>query len=83
MCGVELLVSPHQRYQIFRVAQIYYVMGVTGKHMHRFDFITRNLEFDNFVRADFAFLNESATRNNDKKLPFTVMPMLTFGYTGL
>ena len=51
--------------------------------MHRFDFIARNLEFDNFVRADFTFLNESVTGNDDKKLPFAVMPMLTFGYTGL
>lgn len=57
-------------------------MRIARQHMHRFYFIAAHLEIQYFVRADLPFLNKTATADDDKKFPFTIVPMLPFGDAG-
>ena len=70
MIGVELLVCPHQGYQILRIAEIYNIMRPAREHMDSFDFITAYFKFNRFIRYDVSFLNQGSAGNDDEKFPF-------------
>ena len=74
---VKALVSPHERHKILAVRKIYYVMSISGKHVHSLDSFTRNVKGKHLIATDPALLNTSATGYNDEELPLSVMPMLS------
>ncbi len=81
--GIEELVGPHQSNQILGFAEIDDVVGIAGQHMHGLDLLTADLKFQHLVRAQPALLNESVAGDDDKELPFRMVPMLPLRNTGL
>ena len=51
--------------------------------MHGLDLIPGYFKAEHLVAADFPLLNQTVTRHNNEKFPFGIVPMLTFGDTGL
>jgi hypothetical protein len=57
--------------------------------VNRLYFISRNLKVQHrirlavLIRTDSAFLDQPVSGNDDEELPLAVVPMLTFGNSGL
>ena len=51
-------------------------MGVAREHVDGLDVIAGDLEFDDFVGAELALLDEAVAGDDNEELPFGVMPML-------
>ena len=51
--------------------------------MHGLDLVAGDLEFNGFAGIDVALLNQAMTLHNDEQLPPAVVPVLTFGDSGL
>lgn len=83
MVGVKLLVGPHDCHQIFRLTQIDNVVGIARQHMDGLDPVTANLEFDFFIGADLAFLDQPVSGHDHEEFPLAVVPVLPFGDAGL
>ena len=83
MIRVKLLVCPHQGDEFLGIGQIDDVVRPAGNHVDGFNFVSRNLKGYFFVGVDIALLNQRATGNNNEKLPFGIVPMLSLGDTGL
>ena len=81
--GVEIFVTRHYGYEIFRFRKIDYVMRPPGNHRHRFDFIAADCKFHRFARNEISFPYKSVTRNNYKKFQFGIVPVVAFGNAGL
>ena len=58
-------------------------MGVTREHDDGLDPVTTHLVVEDFVGAFLAELDEAVARDDDKLFPLGVVPMLSFGDTGL
>ena len=82
MGGVEELVAIHDRNQVLRLAEIDDIMGMAGQHVNALDIITGYLKLNDFIRSQFAFLNQAMSGNDDEELPLGIMPMLAFGDAG-
>lgn len=50
--------------------------------MYSFYYIARDFELDHLACVDVALLDESMPCYHNEKLPFRVVPVLTFGNTG-
>lgn len=83
MIQIELLVCPHKGDEVFGIGQIDDVVRPSGDHVNGFDFVSRNLKGYFFVCVNIALLNQRSTADNDEKLPFGIVPMLSLGDTGL
>lgn len=83
VCGIELLVRPHEGDEGLRFAQIDDVVRIAGQHMHCLDLLTRDLELPNLVAADAPLLDEPVPRDDDEELPLAVVPMLPLRDAGL
>ena len=75
---IKNLVCPHHRDEILCLRQIDYVVSVSWKHVNCLDLFSAHFKFDHFICTDLPFLNQAVTGNNDKELPLSVMPMLSF-----
>ena len=56
-------------------------MSITRKHYDGLHFLSAHFIVKNLVSTFFPELDESVTTDNNKQLPFGIMPVLTFGYT--
>ena len=83
MAGVKLLVGPHDRHQIFRLTQIDNVVGIARQHMNSLDSVTADLEFDLFIGADLAFLDQPVSGHDHEEFPLAVVPVLPLDDIGL
>ncbi len=83
MVRVEDLVGPHQRYEVFGLAQIDYVVCISRQHVHGLD-ICLALCFVEActclacleVDAQLAFLDQPMAAYYDEELPLAVVPAL-------
>ena len=66
---VELLVRPHQRDKILRLAQIDDIVGAARQHMNGLRLLAPHLKFQHLITADAALLNQGVACNNNEKLP--------------
>ena len=80
---IEYLVTVHNRYKILGIREVDDVVCVAGKHVDGLDIVTGDLEFDYFICAEFAFLDQCVSCNHDEKLPFGIVPVLALGNAGL
>ena len=51
--------------------------------MDSLDPVTADLEFDFFIGADLAFLDQPVSGHDHEEFPFAVVPVLPFGDAGL
>lgn len=58
-------------------------MGIAGEHMDGLDVFPVHVEVQHFVGIDLTLLDQPFPGDHDEKLPFGVVPMLSFGDTGL
>ena len=79
---VEYLVAIHYCYQILTIAQVDYVMGIAGKHVHCLHAFTAYLVVPYFIRAFTPQLNESMPAYHYERFPLAVMPVLPLGDPG-
>ena len=56
---------------------------IFGNYVHGLDLVAGDLEFNGFAGIDVALLNQAMTLHNDEQLPPAVVPVLTFGDSGL
>ena len=79
MVRVKGLVCPHDCYQVLGIGQVNDVVRVAGEHVYGLDFVAAHFEFDHFVGADLAFLNQGASAHHDKEFPLGVVPVFALG----
>ena len=58
-------------------------MGIPRQHMDSLDALAAYLEFQNLIRVQPAFADQSVTGNDNEKLPLAVVPVLSLGHAGL
>ena len=75
MIRVEDLVGPHERDEFLRLAQVDDVVGVSGEHVDGLDSVAVDFKLEDFVRADFALLDQAVTGDDDEELPLGVVPV--------
>lgn len=80
---IKEFVGPHYGDQILRLGEIDDVVGVAGEHVDALDVVSTDFKLNNLIRAKLTLLNQTVSRNDDEKLPFGVVPVLTFGDAGL
>ena len=79
MFWIEYFVTVHYSNQVFCIGEVDNIVSITWKHVDGFNLIAAHLKLYHFVSTNFAFLNETMSCNDNEKLPFCMMPMLTFG----
>ena len=82
MPGVEEFIGPHERDKILCIREIDNIVGIAREHVNGLDSITGYLKLDHFVRPDLPLLNQAVTGDDDKELPFAVVPVLALGDAG-
>ena len=70
--GVEELVGPHERDQIFRVREIDDIVGITGKHVDGLGALAADFKFQNLLRSQLPLLDQPVAGDHDEKLPLAV-----------
>ena len=73
---VEDFVTIHDRNEVLGLGEIDDVVGIAWKHVDALDVVARYFEFDDFVCAELALLNETVTSYHDEELPLGVVPVL-------
>ena len=58
---IEDFVAVHDGHEVFLVAQIDDVMGITGKHLHGLYLLTAHFVVPDFIRSLFAKLDKAMT----------------------
>ena len=79
---IEHLIASHDRHQILCVRKIDDVVRPAWDHVNCFDLIPAYFEFNHLSGVNITLLNQAVTVNDNKLLPFGVVPMLTFGDAG-
>ena len=58
-------------------------MGIPWEHVYTLNIFPAHLELYHFIRVNLTLLYQSMTSHNNKELPLSMVPMLTFGNTRL
>ena len=77
--GIEDFVAVHDCHEIFCIRKVYYVMGVSRKHVDSLNLISGNFKIQHIVASDSSLLDKSMSAYDDEEFPFCVVPMLSFG----
>ena len=72
--GVEDFIAVHDGDEVFCVAQIDDVVGVTREHVDSLDVVARDLELDDLVGAQLTLLDEAVALYYDELRGFCVLP---------
>lgn len=73
---IKNLITSHDSNQIFRIRQIDDIMSPAGNHIDCFDLIPAYFKFHRLSGVNISLLDQTVSVNNNKLLPFGVMPML-------
>ena len=82
--GVKQFVGPDQGHEIFGGGEIDDVVGIARQGMYYLYVFTTDLEFHYWewiavrIKPFLSFLDKAVAGNHNEKLPFGVVPVLTF-----
>ena len=80
---IEHLIAGHDCDKVLCVRQIDDVVGPTWNHVNSFNLVSRYFKLYSLTGIDVSFLNQAVTLDNNEKLSFAVMPVITLSVLNL
>ena len=75
--GVEIFVTRHYGYEIFRFRKIDDAVRPAWDHVNRLDFFAGNHKFHRLAGVNISLPNQAVSGNHDKQLPLGIVPVLS------